>query len=175
MKEQEKVGKSSGIFTCHCEATEKTWAHQRRKRRENLRKSAAQERTDECQPCSVDKTAKEHEEDTSNDMEIQNTSGNENTGTKTLTPHEASTCSGVFKGVAFDAQEGTSRGNDPQQSETVPRPLVSFMVRVGTGAQVASDLPRDSVVLEMTWVDGQDKNDLYQLYQFFENKLLKGF
>ena len=72
-------------------------------------------------------------------------------------------------------RQSASAGNDSSQSESVSRPLVSFMVRVGTGSEIADDLPRDSVVLEMVWIDGQNKNDLYQLFQFFQNKLLKGF
>lgn len=72
-------------------------------------------------------------------------------------------------------RQSASAGIDSSQSESVSRPLVSFMVQVGTGSEIADDLPRDSVVLEMVWVDGQNKNDLYQLFQFFQNKLLKGF
>ena len=48
---------------------------------------------------------------------------------------------------------------------------MSFIVRVGTGEEVGGDLPSESVVLEMTWIDGHNKNDLYQLFQFFQNKL----
>ena len=45
---------------------------------------------------------------------------------------------------------------------------------MGAGAEIASNLSRDVVVLDIIWVDGQNKNDLYQLFQFLQNKILKG-
>ena len=168
MKEQGKADESKGIVSFDCHASEKSWAHQRRKRREKLRESVAQENMEECEPCSGNEAAKQDAGDPSNDMEIQDSSSKSNTGTK------ADESSDVLKGAEIRCEEGPSRGIDSQQGETNPRPLVSFVVRVGTGAELGSDLPSDSVVLEMTWIDGQDKNDLYQLFQLFQNKLVKG-
>lgn len=64
--------------------------------------------------------------------------------------------------------------SDSNRGESPSRPLVSFTLRVGAGAEIASDFSRDVVVLEMMWVDGENKNDLYQLFQFLQNKILKG-
>lgn len=173
MEEQDKAGNSCLAF--HCHASEKTWAHQRRKRREKLRESAGQENAGESQSCSVDETTKQVADDALNDMKTEDALEEDNTNTKTiLKADEVASGSGVSKGPDFGSDECPSHSSDPQQGDTVARPLLSFTVRVGTGTQVASDMPRDSVVLEMTWIDGQDKNDLYQLYQFFQNKLLKG-
>lgn len=173
MKEQDKAGNSCFAFDCH--ASEKTWAHQRRKRREKLRESAGQENAAESQSCGMNETAKQLAVDALNDMKTEDALEDDNTDRKTiLKAVEVASGSGVSKGAEFDSDECPSHSSDPQQDGSVPRPLLSFTMRVGTGAQVASDVPRDSVVLEMTWIDGQDKNDLYQLYQFFQNKLLKG-
>lgn len=168
MKEQGEADKSKGIVSFDCHASEKSWAHQRRKRREKLRESVAQENMEECEPCSGNEAAKQDAGVPSNDMETQDASCKTNTGTK------ADESSDVLKGTEFHCEEEPSHRIDSQQGETNPRPLVSFVVRVGTGAELGSDLPSDNVVLEMTWVDGQDKNDLYQLFQFFQNKLVKG-
>ena len=175
MIEQEKADKSSGMFTFHCHASEKTWAHQRRKRRENLRKNSTHENAERGQLCS-DELVKEQADDALNDTETQDTPEDNNTSTKTLKAEEAFTDSFVSKSAEFNFQESPLQSNEPRQDETGPRPaFMSFLVRVGTGEEVGNEQPRDGVVLEMTWVDGQDKNDLYQLYQYFQNKLLKGF
>ena len=123
---------------------------------------------EECEPCSGNEAAKQDAGDPSNEIERQDASSKSNTGTK------ADESSDVLKGAEIRCEEGPSHGIDSQQGETNPRPLVSFLVRVGTSAELSSDLPSDSVVLEMTWIDGQDKNDLYQLFQLFQNKLFKG-
>ena len=92
----------------------------------------------------------------------------------------------VFKSDATDLGEtcesllpesynpSSSAKNDSNQDENASRPLLLFTLRVGAGAEIASNLLRDVVVLEIIWVDGQNKNDLYQLFQFLQNKILKG-
>ena len=173
VEDKEKDDKSKGIVALDCHACEITWAHQRRKRRENLGKVFPQEKTGDCPSGCVDEAATQLMEDnTSAETETQTVSEGDATNIE-----ETLTSSDFCKSQLTDSQEcpSTSVKNDTQQGENVSRPLVSFMVRVGAGAEIANDLSRDGVVLEMTWIDGQNKNDLYQLFQFFQNKLLKGF
>ena len=165
MKEQGRADTSKGIVSFDCHVSEKSWAHQRRKRREKLKESLAQENMEEREACSGKEAAKQDTGDP-----VKDASKKCNTGTK------ADESSDFLKGEEFHCEEGPSHGIDSQlqQVETDPRPLVSFLVRVGSGAELGGDLPSDSILLEMTWIDGQDKNDLYQLFQFFQNKLIKG-
>ena len=119
-------------------------------------------------------------EDTSIDMETQGMLEDDNkekTNISTNFDAEALTSCDARTRELLDSQErpSVSGGNDTQQGENVSKPLVSFAVRVGSGAELADDLSRDSVMLEMVWLEGQNKNDLYQLFQYFQNKLLKGF
>ena len=176
MREQAQADRSRGIFALHCHASEITWAHQRRKRRENLRQGVQDENTSDRLPARVDEAVTHLTGDTSIHMETQEVLEDD--------PKEKTNVSANFdpgalsgSGKLLDSQErpSASAGNDMQQGENVSRPLVSFTVRVGSGAEIADDLSRDSVVLEMVWIDGQNKNDLYQLFQYFQNKLLKGF
>lgn len=158
MKTEDEVdhSKTRAVFQCH--ALEKTWANQRRKRREKLRQSTLHE---SAHSCGKDTDCEQEGEEP--------ISGTENdTGTKNVDP---SSFSGDFKGSEVCCIESTSSNNSSQQGHTDPRPLVSFILRVGTGAEVGGDLPSESVVLEMRWIDGHNKNDLYQLFQFFQNKL----
>lgn len=179
MNEQEKADRSGGIFALHCHASEITWAHQRRKRRENLRQGVQQENTGDCPPGSVDEAVTHCMGDTSIDMETQEALEDDSKEKTNVSANaEALTSSDARTRELLDSQEhpsASSAGNDPQQRESVSSLLVSFMVRVGSDAEIADDLSRDSVVLEMVWIDGQNKNDLYQLFQYFQNKLLKGF
>ena len=176
MSEQDEAERSRGIFALHCYASEMTWAHQRRKRRENLRQGVQHENTSDCPPGNVDEAVTHSMRDTSTDMETQEAledDSREKTNVSADFDAEAHTSSDACPRELPDSQESAS--NDPQQGENISRPLVSFTVRVGSGAEIADDLSRDSVVLEMVWIDGQNKNDLYQLFQYFQNKLLKGF
>ena len=180
MSEQEGANRSRGIFALHCAAYEITWAHQRRKRRENLRQGVQHENTGDCLPASVYEAVTHRLLDTSTDMETQEAlegEGKVKTNVSANFDAEALTSSDACPRELSDSQEHTlpSASNESQQGENVSRPLVSFTVRVGSGAEIADDLSRDSVVLEMVWIDGQNKNDLYQLFQYFQNKLLKGF
>ena len=181
MSEQTETYRSRGTFALHCHASEITWAHQRRKRRENLRQGVQHENTSDCLPARVDEAVTHPMGDTSIDMETQEAledDPKEKTNISANFDPEALTGSSLRSGELLDLQEerpSASAGNDIQQAEDVSRPLVSFTVRVGSGAEIADDLSRDSVVLEMVWIDGQNKNDLYQLFQYFQNKLLKGF
>ena len=175
-EEHDETDKSAGVLTFHCRASHKTWAHQRRKRRELLRKKVGQENQGDCQPHGEELAAKETAEDTSlNDINSQDTSGEKSTGTESLKANETLTNSDVSQVTELKSREDPSQSNDTQQGSTLPRSLLSFVVRVGAGAEISSELPPGCVVLEMTWVDGQDKNDLYQLYQYFQNKLVRGF
>lgn len=180
MEEQEKADRSRGIFVLHCYAVEITWAHQRRKRRENLRKGNTQVNTNDRQSDSVDEVATQCMRVTSMDMETQEApeevDKEEKNAPVCANTDETLTSSFACASKLLDSKErpSASVSIDPQQNEGTSRPLVSFMVRVGTGAEIAADLPRDSFVLEMMWIDGQNKNDLYQLFQFFQNKFLKG-
>ena len=181
MSEQTETYRSRGIFALHCHASEITWAHQRRKRRENLRQGVQHENTSDSLPARVDEAVTHLMGDTSIDMETQEAledDPKEKTNISANFDPEALTGSSLRSGELLDLQEerpSASAVNDIQQGENVSRPLVSFTVRVGSGAEIADDLSRDSVVLEMVWIDGQNKNDLYQLFQYFQNKLLKGF
>lgn len=181
MSEQAEADRSRGTFALHCLASEITWAHQRRKRRENLRQGVQHENTSDCLPARVDEAVTHPMGDTSIDMETQEAledDPKEKTNISANFDPETLTGSSLPSGELLDLQEerpSASAGNDIQQGENVSRPLVSFTVRVGSGAEIADDLSRDSVVLEMVWIDGQNKNDLYQLFQYFQNKLLKGF
>ena len=158
MKTEDEVDQSKTRVVFRCNALEKTWANQRRKRREKLRHSTLHESV---HPSRNDTDRQQEEE--------ESISGTENdTGTKAVDP---SSFSGDFEGSEVCCIESTSNNNTSQQGDTDPRPLVSFIVRVGTGEEVGGDLPSESVVLEMTWIDGHNKNDLYQLFQFFQNKL----
>lgn len=125
-----------------------TWAHQRRKRRENLRKVSPEAKTSESQSGCVDEVAIR---DTSDETKVRT----------------------VFKSDE-SYNPSNSVKNDSNQDENASRPLLLFTLRVGAGAEIASNLSRDVVVLEIIWVDGQNKNDLYQLFQFLQNKILKG-
>lgn len=176
MKEQEEADGSRGIFALHCRASEITWAHQRRKRRENLRQGVQHVNTGDCPPGNVDEAAIRRMEETSTDTETQGALEDDNKE-KTNFDAETLTSSDAHTTELLHSQErpSASDGNDIQRDENVSRPLLSFTVRVGSGAEIADDLSRDSVVLEMVWMDGQNKNDLYQLFQYFQNKLLKGF
>lgn len=174
MKEQEEADRSRGIFALHCRASEITWAHQRRKRRENLRQGVQYVNTGDCPPGNVDEAAIRRMEEISTDTETQIEDDNKektNFDAETLTSSDAHTTELLYS----QERPSASDGNDIQRDENVSRPLLSFTVRVGSGAEIADDLSRDSVVLEMVWIDGQNKNDLYQLFQYFQNKLLKGF
>ena len=174
-EEHDETDKSAGVLTFHCRASHKTWAHQRRKRRELLRKKGGQENQGDCQPHGEELAAKETAEDTTlNDVNSQDTSGEKSTGTESFKANETLTNSDVSQVAEFKSRKDPSQSNDTQQGSTLPRPLL-FVVRVGAGAEISSELPPGCVVLEMTWVDGQDKNDLYQLYQYFQNKLVRGF
>lgn len=180
MSEQAQAARSRGILALHCHASEISWAHQRRKRRENLRQGVQDENTNDYLPARVDEAVTYLTGDTSVDMETEEALGDdlkEKTNVSAIFDPEAVTGSDVRSGELLDSQErpSASAGNNIQQGENVSRPLVSFTVRVGSGAEIADDLSRDSVVLEMAWLDGQNKNDLYQLFQYFQNKLLKGF
>lgn len=180
MSEQDEADRYRGIFTLHCVACEITWAHQRRKRRENLRQGVHQENTGDCLPASVDEAATHRVGDTSTDMETQKVLEDESKVKTNLSVNfdaEALTSSDAHPRELPDSQErsSASASNDIQQGENVSRPLLSFTVRVESGVEIADDLSRDSVVLEMVWIEGQNKNDLYQLFQYFQNKLLKGF
>ena len=158
MKTEDEVDQSKTRVVFRCNASEKTWANQRRKRREKLRHSTLHESV---HPSRNDTDRQQEGE--------ESISGTENdTGTKAVDP---SSFSGDFEGSEVCCIESTSNNNTSQQGDTDPRPLVSFIVRVGTGEEVGGDLPSESVVLEMTWIDGHNKNDLYQLFQFFQNKL----
>lgn len=175
-EEHDETDKSAGVLTFHCRASDKTWAHQRRKRRELLRKKVGQENQGDCQTHDEELAAKETAEDTTlNDINSQDTSGEKSTGTESFKANETLTNSDVSQVTEFKSREDLSQSNDTQQGSTLPRSLLSFVVRVGAGAEISSELPPGCVVLEMTWVDGQDKNDLYQLYQYFQNKLVRGF
>ena len=158
MKTEDEVDQSKTRVVFRCNASEKTWANQRRKRREKLRHS------------TLHVSGHPSRNDTDRQQEGEKSiSGTENdTGTKAVDP---SSFSGDFKGSEVCCIESTSNNNTSQQGDTDPRPLVSFIVRVGTGEEVGGDLPSESVLLEMTWIDGHNKNDLYQLFQFFQNKL----
>jgi len=174
VKEQEEADRSRGIFALHCRASEITWAHQRRKRRENLRQGVQYVNTGDCPPGNVDEAAIRRMEEISTDTETQIEDDNKektNFDAETLTSSDAHTTELLYS----QERPSASDGNDIQRDENVSRPLLSFTVRVGSGAEIADDLSRDSVVLEMVWIDGQNKNDLYQLFQYFQNKLLKGF
>ena len=174
-EDHDETDKSAGVLTFHCRASDKTWDHQRRKRRELLRKKGGLENQGDCQPHGEELAAKETAEDTSlNDINSQDTSGEKSTGTESLKANETLTNSDVSQVTELKSREDPSQSNDTQQGSTLPRPLL-FVVRVGAGAEISSELPPGCVVLEMTWVDGQDKNDLYQLYQYFQNKLVRGF
>ena len=180
MKEQEEADRSRGIFALHCHASEITWAHQRRKRRENLRQGVQHVNTGDCPPGNVDEAAIRRMEEISTDTETQGAledGKKEKTNISTNFDAEALTSSDAHTTELLYSQEraSASDGNDIQRGENFSRPLLSFTVRVGSGAEIADDLLRDSVVLEMVWIDGQNKNDLYQLFQYFQNKLLKGF
>ena len=158
MKTEDEVDQSKTRVVFRCDASEKTWANQRRKRRERLRQSTLRESV---KSCKKDTDCQQEGEESIN--------GTENdTGTKAVDP---SSFSGDFKGSEVCCIESTSNNYASGQGETDPRPLVSFIVRVGTGEEVGGDLPSESVVLEMAWIDGHNKNDLYQLFQFFQNKL----
>ena len=158
MKTEDEFDQSKTRVVFRCNASEKTWANQRRKRREKLRHSTLHE--------SVHPSRNYTDRQQEGEEAI---SGTENdTGTKAVDP---SSFSGDFEGSEVCCIESTSNNNTSQQGDTDPRPLVSFIVRVGTGEEVGGDLPSESVVLEMTWIDGHNKNDLYQLFQFFQNKL----
>ena len=180
MKEQEEADRSRGIFALHCHASEITWAHQRRKRRENLRQGVQHVNAGDCPPGNVDEAAIRRMEEISTDKETQGAPEDDNkqkTNISTNFDAEALTSSDARTTELLYSQErpSASDGNDIERDENVSRPLLSFTVRVGSGAEIADDLSRDSVVLEMVWIDGQNKNDLYQLFQYFQNKLLKGF
>ena len=176
MREQAQADRSRGIFALHCHASEITWAHQRRKRRENLRQGVQDEKTSDCLPARVDEAVTHLTGDTSIDMETQEALEDDpQEKTNVSANFDPGALSGAGKLLGSQERPSASAGNDMQQGENVSRPLVSFTVRVGSGAEIADDLSRDSVVLEMVWIDGQNKNDLYQLFQYFQNKLLKGF
>ena len=180
MNEQDEADRSRGIFALHCHASKITWANQRRKRREHLRQGVQHADTGDCPPGNVDEAVTHCTEDTSIDMETQGMLEDDNkekTNISTNFDAEALISSDARTRELLDSQErpSASDGNDTQQGENVSRPLVSFTVRVGSGTELADDLSRDSVVLEMVWLEGQNKNDLYQLFQYFQNKLLKGF
>lgn len=144
-------------------------------------KGVPQGNRSDCQSDSVEETGTESVGETSIDMETQEApeeNEREDKNACALANIEAETLasSDTCSNELLDSEKCplASLSKDSRQVETVSRPLVSFMVRVGTGAEIADDLSRDSVVLEMTWIDGQNKNDLYQLFQFFQNKILKG-
>lgn len=154
-----KVDKTKRRAVFQCRAIEKTWANQRRKRREKLRQDALHESG----ACNENK-AFQQDVDAFSKEDVSNP-----TGTKADDPF----CD-VLKGAEVPCKGSASCDVASKQDQTDPRPLVSFIVRVGTGAEIGGGLPSESVVLEMTWIDGQEKNDLYQLFQFFQNKLSKG-
>ena len=162
MKTEDEVDKSKLRAVFHCRTMEKTWANQRRKRRERLRQSTPHESqsSNENKGCQQDGGVPEKV------VEI------DPTGTKD--DDSSSLFSGVLKDADVLCNENSSCDKAFQQDQTDPRPLVSFVVRVGTGAEISSDFPSDSVVMETSWVDGQNKNDLYQLFQFFQNRFLTG-
>ena len=138
-----------------------TWAHQRRKRREDLRKVSPEAKTLESQSGCVDEVAIR---DTSDETKVR-------TVFKSDATDLGETCESLFP---ESYNPSNSVKNDSNQDENASRPLLLFTLRVGAGAEIASNLSRDVVVLEIIWVDGQNKNDLYQLFQFLQNKILKG-
>lgn len=159
--EEGKEDKSKGIFVLQCHACEMTWAHQRRKRRENLRKVSPEAKTSESQSGCVDEVAIR---DTSDETKVR-------TVFKSDATDLGETCESLFP---ESYNPSNSVKNDSNQDENASRPLLLFTLRVGAGAEIASNVSRDVVVLEIIWVDGQNKNDLYQLFQFLQNKILKG-
>lgn len=159
--EEGKEDKSKGIFVLQCHACEMTWAHQRRKRRENLRKVSPEAKTSESQSGCVDEVAIR---DTSDETKVR-------TVFKSDATDLGETCESLFP---ESYNPSNSVKNDSNQDENASRPLLLFTLRVGAGAEIASNLSRDVVVLEIIWVDGQNKNYLYQLFQFLQNKILKG-
>ena len=89
-------------------------------------------------------------------------------------------------GTKEDDDDGGQKELDPSEDSKCDRPaddpeqvslpsfedtgfFLSFAVRIG------EEFHSSGVVLEMEWVEGKDKNDLYQLFQFFQNKIMKGF
>lgn len=159
--EEGKEDKSKGIFVLQCHACEMTWAHQRRKRRENLRKVSPEAKTSESQSGCVDEVAIR---DTSDETKVR-------TVFKSDATDLGETCESLFP---ESYNPSNSVKNDSNQDENASRPLLLFTLRVGAGAEIASNVSRDVVVLEIIWVDGQNKNDMYQLFQFLQNKILKG-
>ena len=61
---------------------------------------------------------------------------------------------------------------DNQPSEDLP--LCNFFVLITSEKRLNIESPTDFPVLEMQWLDGQNKNDLYQLFQYLQNKVKRG-
>ena len=52
-------------------------------------------------------------------------------------------------------------------------PVCNFFALLTTGKHLNSELPADAPVLEMQWLDGENKNDLYQLFQYLQNRMTR--
>ena len=69
-----------------------------------------------------------------------------------------------------DMEEDLESDNQPSNA----LPMCNFFVLITTGKHLNTDIAADSQVLEMQWLDGQNKNDLYQLFQYLQNKITCG-
>lgn len=170
VEEEEKEDKSKGIIALNCHACEMTWVHQRRKRRENLKKKVVspEAKTSESLSGCVDEVVIQ---DSLDETKMQTVSETDAPNLEE-TRGNVNVCESQFSDSYLHPSNFIE--SDSNRGESPSRPLVSFTLRVGAGAEIASDFSRDVVVLEMMWVDGENKNDLYQLFQFLQNKILKG-
>ena len=132
----------------NCVADGNTWSNQRKKRRELKRKLEVEQ--------GPDVTEEKDEDNGCIDVSVEtNPDVSRHLGDKSQeeeSPCTTAACTGL---------DGTT---------TRSHSLCSFTVHI----QNCGDGPAESVMLKMKWIDGNNKNDLYQLFQYFQNKIIKG-
>lgn len=170
------VGVQRWVFRCN--ALDKTWANQRKMRREMLRRSdASMEITsDEVKDRKAGDTREENRESEAKKIKEATKKASERTekGREGKCVRDLEDISATEAGNSFAAFPYNTEKNQNHCGNKQSMEACSFFVRVGAGTSFSSDLPADCIVFEMEWIEGDNKNDMYQLYQYFQNKIVKG-
>ncbi|XP_028415215.1 RNA N6-adenosine-methyltransferase mettl16-like [Dendronephthya gigantea] len=161
LSESSSDEKKMKLSRLHCCATHNTWANQRRKRREAAGKL---------------KTSKQlSTKGTSEDEQSKNPPRTSEISLEELVTSDQDTVSKVSTGNKrrhSSSPDITKRkflkSDDTEESKQV---LIEFALSLGTKC---NDLVEDNVLpemfLQMEWIDGQDRNCMYQLFQYFKNR-----
>ncbi|XP_048582639.1 RNA N6-adenosine-methyltransferase METTL16 isoform X2 [Nematostella vectensis] len=179
---KETSHKTTDSISFTCTAVENTWSNQRRKRREQQRQKPLI--SDDVPPAAIedaDQRSTSAAGSTPTAIDLSQTGKKSITDTCALTKRENSTdktAEGPMNGSQVSGSTTNSDGKpesdmalkDRGVNQNCSSPLCVFSVNVGEKIGEGQEI----VCISVEFVDGKDKNQLYQIYQYLQNKLLKG-